>query len=45
MKEGRYTMLNDISIGRNLHDYETMEKLLYEYFENDHLVRELFHMR
>ena len=44
-KESRYSMLNDISIGRNLHDYDTMENLLYEYFEKDYLVRELFHMR
>ncbi len=44
-KESRYSMLNDISIGRNLHDYDTMEKLLYEYFEQDYLIKELFHMR
>ena len=44
-KESRYTMLNDISIGRNLHDYDTMENLLYEYFENEHVTEELFHIR
>lgn len=43
-RESRYTMLNDISIGRNLHDYGTMENLLYEYFEYDHVIKELFHM-
>lgn len=43
-RENRYSMLNDISIGRNLHDYETMENLLYKYFELDHVVNELFHM-
>lgn len=43
-RESRYTMLNDISIGRNLHDYGTMENLLHEYFEQDHVVKELFHM-
>ncbi len=43
-RESRYTMLNDISIGRNLHDYDTMENLLYEYFEQDHVIKELFHM-
>lgn len=42
--ENKYTMLNDIATGRNLHDYDTMEDLLYEYFEQDHIVKELFHM-
>ena len=32
------------TIGRNLHDYDTMENLLYEYFEQDHVIKELFHM-
>ena len=40
--ENRYNLLNDIAIGRNLHDYDTMEKLLKEYFEQDYLARELF---
>lgn len=44
-RENRYNLLNDISIGRNLHDYETMERLLDDYFEQDFLVRELFSMR
>ncbi|MDE6203632.1 MAG: hypothetical protein K2G19_09185 [Lachnospiraceae bacterium] len=43
-KESRYDMLNDIAVGRNLQDYETMESQLYEYFEKDYLVNELFHM-
>ena len=43
-KEGRYGMLNDIAIGRNLHDYDTMESLLYEYFEQDYIVKEMFKM-
>ncbi len=42
-REDRYTLLNDISIGRNLHDHDTMESLLREYFEKDFIVRELFH--
>lgn len=41
-REDRYTLLNDISIGRNLHDHDTMESLLREYFEKDFIVRELF---
>lgn len=43
-KESRYDMLNDIAVGRNLQDYDTMESQLYEYFEKDYLVKELFHM-
>lgn len=42
--ESRYTLLNDIAIGRNLHDYDTMESLLYEYFERDFTVKKLFRM-
>ncbi|MDD6492447.1 MAG: DUF5717 family protein [Firmicutes bacterium] len=44
-RESKYSLLNDIAVGRNLHDYDTMEKLLYEYFEKDHIVKEMFHMR
>ncbi|MCM1135696.1 MAG: DUF5717 family protein [Clostridium sp.] len=40
----RYALLNDIAIGRNLHDYDTMESLLYEYFEQDFVVKKLFYM-
>ena len=43
-KESRYDMLNDIAVGRNLQDYDAMESQLYEYFEKDYLVKELFHM-
>ncbi len=44
-RESKYSLLNDIAIGRNLHDYDTMEELLYEYFEKDFVVKELFHMQ
>ncbi|MDO4303022.1 MAG: DUF5717 family protein [Bacillota bacterium] len=43
-KESRYNLVNDIATGRNLHDYDTMEKLLNEYFEQDYLVKEFFRM-
>lgn len=43
-RESRYALLNDIAIGRNLNDHDTMETLLQEYFEQDHIVNELFHM-
>lgn len=42
-KESKYSLLNDISIGRALNDDETMENLLYEYFEQENMVDELFH--
>jgi len=41
-KESRYSLINDIAVGRTLHDYETMEKLLQEYYEQVYKVRELF---
>ncbi len=43
-RENRYTLLNDIAIGRNLHDYGTMDNLMREYFEQEFVVRELFHI-
>ena len=43
-KESKYQLINDIATGRNLHDYDTMEKLLNEYFEQDYLVNEFFRM-
>lgn len=42
--ENKYSLLNDIATGRNLHDYDTMEKLINEYFEQDYYVKEIFHM-
>ena len=41
-KESRYSLINDIAVGRTLHDYDTMEKLLQEYYEREYQVRELF---
>ncbi len=43
-KENRYNLVNDIAIGRNLHDYDTMENLLNDYFEYDYLMKEFFRM-
>lgn len=42
-KESKYNLINDIAIGRTLHDDNTMEMLLHEYFEQDFVVKELFH--
>ena len=44
-KENRYNLINDIATGRNLHDYDTMETLLGEYFESDYIVREFFRIK
>lgn len=43
-KENRYNLINDIAMGRNLHDYHTMEELLTQYFEYDYMVNEFFQM-
>lgn len=43
-RESKYQLINDIATGRNLHDYDTMEKLINEYFEQEHLVNALFKM-
>lgn len=43
-RENRYNLVNDIAIGRNLHDYDTVENLLNDYYEYDYLVKEFFQM-
>ena len=42
-RESKYNLINDIAIGRTLHDDNTMESLLYEYYEQEFAVKELFH--
>lgn len=42
-KESKYNLINDIAIGRTLHDDDTMENLLYEYFEQESIVKKLFY--
>lgn len=44
LRESKYSLINDIAIGRTLHDYETMEHLLYEYFEQEYIVQKTFHL-
>lgn len=39
---GRYNLINDIAMGRTLNDYDTMENLLFEYFDHAYLLEELF---
>ena len=38
-------MLNDIMIGKTLHDYDTVDGLLGEYYKQDFLVDKIFRMR
>ena len=40
--ESRFTMLNDIMIGKTLQDYDTVDSLLQEYYRLDHMVEEIF---
>lgn len=40
--ESRFSMLNDIMIGKTLQDYDTVDSLLQEYYRQDHMVEEIF---
>ena len=43
--ESRFTMLNDIMIGRTLHDYDTVGDLLREYYMKGYMTDTIFRMR
>ena len=43
--ESRFTMLNDIMIGTTLHDYDTVNNLLREYYRQDYMADAIFRMR
>lgn len=43
--ESRFTLLNDIMIGKTLHDYDTVNDLLMQYYRQDFVVDCLFKMR
>ena len=43
--ESRFTVLNDIMIGKTLHDYDTVDGLLREYYKQDYMVDTIFRMR
>ena len=43
-KESKYSLINDIVIGRTLNDEDTMSSLLHEYYEKEFIVRKLFHI-
>ena len=40
--ESRFSMLNDIMIGKTLQDYDTVDKLLLEYYRQEHMVEQMF---
>lgn len=41
-EEGRYRLINDIVVSRALQDYDTMDRLLEEYYRNDFVGSRLF---
>ena len=43
--ESRFTVLNDIMIGKTLHDYDTVNDLLQQYYRQDFVVENLFRLR
>lgn len=43
--ESRFTVLNDIMIGKTLHDYDTVDDLLREYYRQDYMTDEIFCIR
>lgn len=43
--ESRFTILNDIMIGMTLHDYDTVDGLLREYYRQDYMTDTIFRMR
>lgn len=43
--ESRFTVLNDVMIGKTLHDYDTVDGLLREYYRQDYIVDRIFDIR
>ncbi|MBD5485972.1 MAG: hypothetical protein HDR18_10750 [Lachnospiraceae bacterium] len=43
--ESRFTVLNDIMIGKTLHDYDTVDDLLREYYRQDYMTDAVFCIR
>ena len=43
--ESRFTVLNDIMIGKTLHDYDTVDDLLREYYSQDYMTDAVFGIR
>ena len=38
----RFSLLNDIMLGKTMQDYDTVDKLLVEYYKKDFMVDKLF---
>ncbi len=43
--ESRFSILNDIMIGKNLQDYDTVDHLMQEYYRQDFMVDKIFRIR
>lgn len=43
--EGRYSVLNDIMVGKTLQDYNTVDSLLHEYYRQDFMTGKVFKPR
>ena len=43
--KSRFTVLNDIMIGMTLHDYDTVNDLMQDYYRQDYMVDTIFRMR
>lgn len=43
--ESRFMMLNDIMIGKTLHDYSTVDNLMRAYYRQDYMADNLFRLR
>ena len=43
--ESRFTVLNDIMIGMTLHDYDTVDGLMRDYYRQDYMADMVFRMR
>jgi hypothetical protein len=39
---GRYSLINDIMIGETLQDYNTVDKLMAEYYKKKNICNRLF---
>ncbi|MBD5519754.1 MAG: hypothetical protein HDR03_00710 [Lachnospiraceae bacterium] len=44
-ESSRFNMLNDIMIGKTLHDYDTVDQLLEEYYKKSFIVENLFRLQ
>ena len=42
VSNGRYSLINDIMIGETLQDYDTVDKLMQEYYQKKNLCNQIF---